>query len=168
MEEFTAHYAKGRIAAMLLGALIFVALGCWMIGLFGPPPVSARIGPVKAVVAGWVGIVFFGLCAVLLARRLFDDSAVLRIGPSGLQAAQWSDDLIPWSQITDVTTWTHQKQTMIVLHLRDPAMFPGRGMAGMLARANSKLTGGDVTISLTGSNRSPNEALSAMARYWPR
>lgn len=168
MEGFTARFSKGRTLVMLAGALAFVAAGCWMIGLFGPAPVSARFGPAKTLIAGWAGILFFGLCALIFVRRLINDQPALRITPSGIQAAQWSDDTIPWSQITDVTTWTHRTQTMIVLHLRNPEMFPGRGLAGMLAKANRGLTGGDVAITLTGTNRSLDDALAAIAQYLPR
>ena len=54
---------------------------------------------------------------------------------------------------------------MIVLQLRDPGRFPGRGLAAVLAKANRELTGGDISISLTGTDRTTEEALRAINQF---
>jgi hypothetical protein len=87
---------------------------------------------------------------------------------SWIRAAHWSDQTIPWSEIADVTTWSYRGQKAIVLHLRDKTRFPGRGMATMLSRVNRNLTGGDITISLTGTNRRVEDALSSIHRFRSR
>jgi hypothetical protein len=129
-----------------------------MAGLFGEVPSSRRYFPAVTVSLGWFCALFFAFCAYHGVKRFFDSSPQLRIGPEGILWPRWSDSLMPWSEIRDVTTWSHRGQKHIILHLDDPARFPGRGLAGRLAGANRMLTGGDVAISLTGTDRRYGEA----------
>lgn len=69
---------------------------------------------------------------------------------------------MPWSEIIDVTTWSMRQQQMIVLHLAHPERFPGKGLAGRIAGANKAMTGGDITISMTGTDRRFDETLAAI------
>jgi hypothetical protein len=165
MHDFVAYNSRWRVALIVLGAVGFVALGLWMVGAFGEVSPSRRYSVPVTFVIGWLCISFFSLCAVAGAKKFFDDGAQLQIGPLGIRSAPWSDQLIPWSEITDVTTWSHKGQKAIILHLNNPARFPGRGLAAKLAGANRMLTGGDISISLTGTNRDHNDALSAIARF---
>ena len=114
---------------------------------------------------GWIVVAFFGLCAISIGRMFFETEALLRIDQHGIQWRRWSDDLIPWSEITDVTTWQHKGQKAIVLHLRDAARFPGRGLMGWAGKANRALTGGDIGITMTGTDRSTDEAMAAIEHY---
>ena len=165
MEEFVAYSSRLRTACLLLGALAFVALGLWMVGVFGSAPTSSRYPALLFPVAGWVSILFFGLAAAMWSRRLFDRKPQLSIGAAGIRSTPWSDQTIPWSEITEITTWEFNGQQTIILHLRDRTRFPGRRLAAMLADANRGLTGGDVSISLTGTDRTVDAALSSIERF---
>lgn len=165
MDDFVAFTSPWRAALLILGAIAFVAGGLWMGGAFGAPPASSRYSPMLVLTIGWFSVAFFGLCGLVGLRRLFDRREQLRIGRAGIRSARWSDQTIPWSEIVDVTTWSYRGQKVIILHLRDPASFPGRGVAAILAGANRKLTGGDVSIALTGTDRSVDEALAAIAYF---
>ena len=155
--------------AMLVGiAAAFVTGGLWMVGAFGPPPTSGRYGPVATMVIGWASIIFFGLCGVIGLTRLFDTRELLHIGSAGISFTPWSEKTIPWSAIIDVTIWSHRRQRVIVLHLANPARFPSKaGLANMLTGLNRTLTGGDVCISLTGADRSFDEAMAAIDQFRP-
>lgn len=142
-------------------------LGLWMAGVLGSPPSTGRYSGAFIRVIGWAAVVFFGLSLVVSFRRLLSLREVLRVGYAGIRSTQWSDRVIPWGEIVDVTLWTHRGQTVIVLHLQDATRFPGRGLAGLMAPANRLMTGGDISISLTGANRTVDEALSAMAEFKP-
>lgn len=168
MDDFVAHPSRWRIALLILGAFAFVVLGLWMLGAFGLPPTSERHSPSFMLALGWSSVVFFGLCGLAWIRRLFDGREQLRIGPAGVQSARWSEETIPWSEITDVTIWSYKRQKTIVLHLRDRARFPGRGIAALLAGASRSMTGGDISISLTGTNRSFADALASIERFRAR
>lgn len=165
MEDFIAYSSRTRLVLLGLGAAAFVALGLWMTGIFVAPPDSDRYSASSIYAIGWICVVLFSLCGAEAIRRLFDPSEQLRIGRSGIRSTPWSDQTIPWSEITDVTTWSFRRQQMIILHLRDPARFPGRGIGAMLAGANRGLAGGDVWISMAATDRSFADAMSAIARF---
>ena len=165
MDDFVAFPSRRKIVLILLGCLVFVGLGLWMAGPIGTPPASSGHRASFVHIMGWVAVSFFGLCTALWTTRLFDRRDQLRIGPQGLRSAPWSERTIPWTDITDVTTWSLNGQTTIVLHLSDPARFPGRGLAALLAKANRGFTGGDISISLTGTDRTTEEALRAIDHF---
>ncbi len=115
MDDFVAHNSRWRVALMLFVAVGILALGMWMIGAFGEVPSSRRYSAGFSTAIGWICILFFGMCGLAIVKKLFDKSAQLEIGPSGIRWSPWSDQLIPWSEIIDVTTWSHKGQTFIVL-----------------------------------------------------
>lgn len=168
MDDFVAVPSRKKIVPLILGCAGFVGLGLWMTGAFGPPPASDRYWSDLILMIGWSSVVFFGLCGVLWSLRLFDSRERLRIGADGIRSKSWSDQTIPWEEIVDITTWASRGQNAIVLHLRDPAQFPGRGLAAMLADANRSLTGGDISISLTGTDRTFAEAVLALEQFHSR
>jgi hypothetical protein len=152
---------------MALGAIGFVLLGMLMVGAFGPPPMSSRYSPAVTFYIGCVWILFSALFAVLNGRRLFETGEVLRIGRNGIYWKRWSHETIPWPEISEVITWSSSGQKFIVLHLKNPAQFPGSGVLGMLAAPNRALAGGHVQIFLTATDRSFGEAMAAIARFRP-
>jgi hypothetical protein len=168
MEDFVAYPSRWRLALIVLGAAAFVINGLWAVGAFGPHPGSRRYSAEVVTAAGWFSIVFFGGCGAVIARRMFDKSEQLRIGGQGIRWARWSDVTNPWSEVVNVTTWKYRGQAAIVLHLRDPARFPGKSWLGRFAGLNRRLAGGDISISLTGTDRSFAEGLSAIERFRSR
>lgn len=167
MGEFVAYNSRWRLALILLGALGVIGLGLWMGGIFGAPPHSRRYPDGEIFVVGWFSALIAGLCTFAIVKRLVDPKEQLRIGPSGVRYPSWSENTVPWSEITDVTVWCYKRQKMIVLHLLNPDRFPGRGLAGTLASANRKLTGGDISLNLTGTDRSFAEVMAAIERFKP-
>lgn len=168
MDRFSAYPSLWR--RMLLAAIAagFVAIGLWMVGVFGPVPVTSRFPYIETLVAGWLCLAVFSVFFVLWLPKLFETAEQLRIDHSGIRYAVWSDRTIPWAEISAVATWTLNRQKFIVLHLRDPAQFPGKGLAGILSTVNRKLTGGEISITLTGTDRTYDEAMSAIAYFRPR
>lgn len=165
MAEFVAYNSRWRLALLVLVAVAFVVIGLWMGGAFGSPPSSRRYSDATIFGIGWFGALFFGLCAAVALKKSFDTNVQLQIGSSGIRWFPWSDQFIPWSEIDEVTTWSYGRQQAIILHLRHPDRFPGRGLAAKLSSANRMLTGGDISISLTGTDRSFDEAMSAIGQF---
>ena len=165
VEGFVAHPSRWRRALLAMLASGFVVLGLWMVGTFGPVPTSSRYGYVETLIIGWICLIFFGLCTIAYIPKLIETDEQLRIDASGVRYSQWSHSTIPWSEICSVTNWSYRRSRFIVLHLRDPRSFPGKGLAGFMVGANRRLTGGDICISLTGTNRGYDEAMSAINQY---
>lgn len=168
MDDFVALTSRKKIALIILGCVGFVGLGLWLAGVVAPPPASSRYSSDFILMIGWSSVVFFEFCGILASIRLFNSRERLRIGADGVRSLPWSDQTIPWQEIVDVTTWTFKRQSVIVLHLRDPAQFPGRGLAALVADANRNLTGGDISISLTGTNRTFEETILAVEQFYFR
>jgi len=167
MEDFVAKTSRPRMALMVVGSLALAAIGLWMSGLLWAPPVSRRASPEMVESAGWAGMILFGLCVVMGAKLWLENSEQLRIGQNGIRYSRWSDQVIPWSEIENVSEWRHKGLRSIILHLRQPSLFPGRGVMGIAGRANRALTGGDISISLTGVDRSFNDAMAAIQQFRP-
>ncbi|MEE4206790.1 MAG: STM3941 family protein [Erythrobacter sp.] len=156
MEEFTARPSRWRLGLLCASSLGFVVIGL-VLALDRTDAVGQAIG--------WANAGFFGLCAGVIGRQAFDRRVQLRIGREGIQWTRWSDAVIGWDEIEAVGTWSHGGQRFIVLDLADPARFPGSGLQGWLAGANRRLTGGDIAIALTGTDRSVAEALAAIDHF---
>jgi hypothetical protein len=166
IEDFVAYPSRWRTALYSLGSLGLAVTGLWMVGAFGDPP-TARYPPIVVTLVGVLSVIFFGACAVLWANRLFVTAEQLRIGREGVRWTSWSDSTIPWSEISKITTWKYKSQKLIILHLYNPSLFPGRGTVAMFAGVNRKLTGGDVALALTGTDRSVEDALAAVRVFQP-
>lgn len=165
MNDFIAYPSRWRIALLILGSIIFVIGGLVMVGAFGSLPDSSRYSPTVVFAVGWLSVSFFGLCGLVWTKRMFETREQLRIGPTGIYSAQWSDQTIPWSEIADISVWSFKKQKSIILHLRDPSRFPARGIASMLAGGNRMLTGGHLAITLTGTDREFDDAMLAISHF---
>lgn len=170
MDEFVAYPSRWRIALLTMLSFGFVVLGLGMIGAFGAPWVSPRRSLVVGMTVGWICITFFGACTFIIARRFFETGPLLRILSEGVWWKRWSDQIIPWSEISDVTIWQskgwlQKGHKCIILHLRDQAQFPRMRLMGWAGKANRALTGGDIAISLLGTDRSVSEAMAAIDHY---
>jgi hypothetical protein len=70
----------------------------------------------EALVAGWFGTVFFGLCTVVPLWRLFTARGpVITISPEGIRDTRVAAAFIPWSAITRISTWEYRSQKAMVL-----------------------------------------------------
>ena len=154
MEDFIAQRSPWRIALRIFVCASFVGLGLWAIGALGEMPQSPRYSPAMTFIIGCFAIVLFGYVGLTSIRTLFGDSVTLRISTLGICWKEWSDQTIPWIEITDVTTWVYQRQKFIILHLRDSSHFPSRATEAPFSAINRALTGGEIAISLAATDRS--------------
>jgi hypothetical protein len=160
---FEARNSLWRIALLMVVALAFVGLGAWMVGAFGGQP-DHRF---KIQAVGWVSIVLFGLCAILITRRLFEADVEIRIDANGIYWRRRSSQVIPWNAIDRITIGKVRGQRFACLFLRDPRAFPSDGFTSMLAGANKALGFGDVALGATGTDRSFDELIGAIKQFAP-
>lgn len=161
MFEFVAKPSPFRLALMALGSLVFVNGGAWMGGWLGADH------PQAPAWLPWAAIGFFGLAFVVLVKRMFDKDDMVRIGAGGIWIRQVANgQAIPWSEIAAIGVWEHKRQRFFLLQLHHPERFPAQGLSAMLASANRSMTGADLSFSLTGTDRSFDEAMETLRRYW--
>ena len=164
MEDFVAYESRPALAFNLFGAVAIFLTGLLMLGIFGPPPHSDR----AILVIGWCFLLFSGFAGFETIKSFLNPSEQLRIGPQGVRYANWSEETIPWSEITRVTIREFQSgslQKAFVLYVRNPDRFPGRGLGRIVAEANTGRTGGTLAVTLRDTNRSFADALSAIQRF---
>src|SRR3982751_3143564 len=107
MDEKIIELSKSKITIAVLGCCAFVSIGIWLLfvdetkirsdksfNLFLNDPMYVRG-------LGILAIVFFGLCAILFIKKLFDKKPGLVFSNSGIvdNASSVSAGLIPWSEI---------------------------------------------------------------------
>lgn len=170
MTDFRAYNSRWRLALALLFAVGFVMLGFLLAGIFGEVPSFVdesrrRLPPEVAKIIGWVCTLFFGFVGLVIAKRFFENKPHLYVGSDGIISSTWSDQVIPWTEIIDVTVISYSGQKSIALHLQNPDHFPGRGLSAILDRVNRKFIGGDVLISVNGANRTHEEAMAAIDHF---
>lgn len=166
MERFVARNSRTRLVLMLIGSLLFVAIGLWMVGAFGEPP---RGGGRRAGLnwVGWVAIPFFGAAAAAIIAKLRDPGEQLVVDERGLIWRAWSDDVIPWNEIERIDERRIARQTMFAVHLRDATRCPPTRWTGRISARQRGFGMGDLSLNLTGSDRSNDDLRAALARFRP-
>lgn len=101
--------ARGRYVLYLLGSLGFVALGAFL------------IAEGDAFWAGLLNVVFFGLCAVVFLRQLFDRRPRLVLDAHGVTDRMSNLGRIDWADILDADLVVYKGQHFMRLTLRDEA-----------------------------------------------
>lgn len=144
----------------LLGAGLALILACaYLAGLL-----TDDYPPGREAIA-WGGMAVFGIFTGIILVRTFNNEDLLRIGPSGIWYRDWSDDIIPWREISDVGVWRLRGQNLILLSLVDPQRFPASTTRGRAAAMDRAITGGDIAITLMASDRTFEEAMAAIETY---
>lgn len=147
--------SKTKIVLMLIGALTFVVIGLWFI--IAPPQIENSYwgNPTKIAIAGYASIIFFGLCAVILIRKLPDNKPGLIIDDTGLtdNSSGLSAGHILWTDIENISVLEVHKQRLLMLEVSNPqdyidrqnSLFKRKGMA-----LNYRMYGTPLSITANG------------------
>jgi hypothetical protein len=159
--------SKKRIFLMLLGALIFVAIGLWFI--IYPPTISKSYSGNLTILAivGYAAIVFFGLCAFFLSRKLFDKKHGLVIDQTGLtdNSSAGSVVHILWSDIESISIMEIHRQKLIMIHVTNPQDYIDKQTSSFkrkMMQMNYKMYGTPLSIASNGLKISFGELLSTL------
>jgi hypothetical protein len=118
---------------------------------------------------GLVGVLFFGLCASVGLKRLFDKKPGLVFNSSGIvdNASEVAAGFIPWSEIVGAKVFEIQKQKTLIIGVRDPQRYIGRGGAlrRALNKSNYKMVGSPVAISSNTLKINFSELVSLFDQY---
>lgn len=148
-----------RLLLLVLGSLLFVAAGWWLVSS----------GGIQNLIAGWASMVFFGACGIVALVQVVRPKPVLTIDAYGVTWTAHSDQTIPWAAISDLGILKPSRGAgFLVLVLEDPSRFPPRRPSRRSGPSLSKKWyGGDVFVSLGTLNTSAKAVMAAVDQYWP-
>jgi len=121
---------------------------------------------VAPLLAGVVGLIFFGGCTIAILWRLRHVGPAIEISTAGLCWRQFSDRTIPWHEVVHAEVRVVRRQKFLCLWLRTPVQWRGRMMAKSAA-LSTQMGFGDMALSVLGTDRSFDELVVAVAHYVP-
>lgn len=147
-------FSKSKLALMLVGSILFVALGVWfLVDAFGSN--MLRGNQIIKVVVGLAGILFFSWVAYYISRKLFDSRPGLIISDQGIvdHSTGTCAGFVSWEEVLEIKELRISGQMFINLVVRDPEIYIERQESTFrrrLMRANLKRFGTVVSISANG------------------
>lgn len=172
LDEQAIPLSKSKLILLLLAACGFVALGAGMLQMEAAEIEAQRRfnSPWLVHGIGWVGVLFFGLCGVFAARKLFDKTPGLVLNAQGIfdNSSAVAAGLIPWADISGFGVFELQKQKTLIIKVRDaePYIEKGNAMKRALNRMNHKLCGSPVAISANALKMNFDELQQICQRYF--
>ena len=114
--------SKKKLILMLIGSIGFVAAGLWFV--INPPTIRHSLfgNPTLIFVTGVASILFFGLCAVYITRKLPDNKPGLIIDKFELtdNSSGVSGGQILWSDIENISVIEIHRQKLIMIQVKNP------------------------------------------------
>jgi hypothetical protein len=159
--------SKQKIILMLIGSIAFVAIGLWFV--IAPPTIQNSYwgNPTKIMIVGYSSIIFFGLCAFFLIRKLPDNKPGLIIDDNGLidNSSGVSTGQILWADIEDISVIEIHRQRLIMIHVKNPQDYIDKQKSGFKRRImtmNFKMYGTPLSITSNALKIPFDELLSAL------
>ena len=121
-----------KMALLFIGCAALVAVCYWCTG----------IPTIKAQLAGWGGLVFFGAGLIIIPiQAVRQRGAVLTFSPTGVEDRRFGLGLVPWDEVVHVQVQSVRDQRFLCLYLRDEAPYLARmsWYKRMLATANRNM-----------------------------
>ena len=161
-EQIEIPLSKNKLTLMLISSLIFISLGLWFV--IKPPTISNPIigNPTLILTVGIAAILFFGLCAIFIAKKLPDKTPGLIINNQGVtdNSSGVSVGLIPWDDIKEINVTNVANQKFLMLVVKNPDEYINRQKGFIKKKAmqmNYKSYGSPISISANGLKCNFNE-----------
>jgi hypothetical protein len=114
--------SKKKMALTLAGSIIFVGIGSWL--LINPPIINHPIfgNPLVILIIAIAAMLFFGLVAVTVSRKLLDKKAGLIINSEGIidNSSGVSAGLILWTDIEAIELRQVMNQQFLMIMVKHP------------------------------------------------
>ena len=163
-ERIEIPLSKGKIVLILIGAIVFVALGIWFV--IKPQEISngASVSSTIILIVGIAAILFFGLCALYALRKLPDTKPGLIIDESGLtdNSSGVSAGQILWADIDNLSVISIQRQKLIMIEVKNPQDYIDKQTSTFkrkMMTLNYKMYGTPLSITSNGLKISFDELL---------
>jgi hypothetical protein len=159
--------SKIKIIALLVGALLFVAGGIWLVKNSG----TFHTSPLLITILGYLAIVFFGVCALFIVNKLFDSRPGFMIDNDGMtdNSSTFSVGFIPWADVKGISVNEVGNQKFINVKVEDAEGYINRQTNALGKRATSmnyKMYGSPVNISAGSLRISFDELYAAINQRW--
>jgi hypothetical protein len=132
--------SKEKLKKILIAAIVFVALGIWMV--VRKPTINNPLfgNPTFVLAMGIISILFFGLSGFMIFKKLKDTKPGLVIDDTGVtdNASGVSAGHIPWADITAIKTAQVFTQKFLMIIVKNPEDYINR-QTSALKRQNMKM-----------------------------
>lgn len=177
-DETIIELNRTKLLLLVLGSCAFVLVGVWLLTFDAGEIRAGRSfrlffnNPLVVYGAGLATIVSFAFTGQYALRKMFDKRPGLVLNSEGIidNASASAAGFIPWSEVAGSGIYEIQKTRMLVIGLRDPQKYLGRGNAlkRTLNKANSNMVGSPVSISSTALKIEFAELVSLFERYYQK
>jgi hypothetical protein len=137
---------------LLIAAIAFVVLGAWL--LFDAPEVDNSIfsNLIVRLSAGIASILFFGLAAITIAKKITDKSAGFVINAEGIidNSSGVSAGVVKWADIQEIQQLNIVNQKLLMIIVKNPQIYIDREKNGIKRKAmqmNLNSFGSPISIS---------------------
>ena len=132
--------SKVKIAVIMCGAILFVALGTW---IFWMAERQQEFSPVQMKVVGASTIVFFGVCVLYMIAKIYDGKPGLIVDATGItdNSSGVSAGLVPWDSIRQIEEKQIKGQRFIAIKVDNPNRYIEKqsGLKRILMDMNYKM-----------------------------
>jgi len=161
VSPLVAHYSKAKLLLAIAGALAFVAISVLIM--------MRRHASFIDIAGGAAGLIFFGLCAIIVAVRLFDGRAVLVIDETGIFDRRAKDRLLPWTSIAHIVpTRVGRQRFYLVLSAVPLQQFTESRHKRALQALNRPWAGNGFFVGASGLDVSFERIGEAIHRFRPK
>lgn len=172
MQKIVIPLSKSKIVFLLAASVSFVLVGVWLFGMDAAEIASGRRfdNPIVVHGIGLVSMLFGGLCAFAIARKLIDPAPGLVLDARGLtdNTSALSAGFIPWSDIIGFEVRRIQRQRILYVLLDDPHAFVSKfgPIKRMLLKANMRMSSSPVAITSNALSISFDELTALVERHF--
>jgi hypothetical protein len=152
-DEIRIPLSKTKVIFLLLGSIVFVGLGIWLLLLDADQRDSVGLfrNAILLKAAGAASVIFFGICAAFGFRKLIDTTPGLIVSANGItdNSSAISAGFIAWSEISEIGTFEAAGQSIVVIKVNNAEKYVERGnfIQRKLNRANLNYCGSPICIS---------------------
>ena len=168
-EVVTIYTSKFKLLTILLLSLGFVVLGVWMLYM---SRFETAITLFLLRIIGLASIVFFGLCGLYPAIKLFDTQPRLVLDSVGIidRSSAVSVGRIPWQDIRKIDITQVERQKFLTFYVIEPQRYVQRGnfLQRQMNALNYKLYGSPIQISSASLKISFGELNNLVLEYHHR
>lgn len=148
----------------LIGMLVLTA------GMVAASMICTRLDQPMAVVAGWIGVVAFGVGFVVVPLQLSRTTPQIIINDLGIDDRRAGWGLIAWSDIRRISVARFYATKFLSIEVENPQIYLARMpfYKRWPMRANAALGFSPITVTFAGLTPTLDDAVEAIGTRWKR